>query len=221
MKVIISLQSWSTRGLPPPHFFEDWIFAKKLRKWGYLSPLCKPSIKMTPDNFHWKWYEVKGVLPTKFSAKKELRIWGVPPPHPPFAEQSLRSSRYLTGSLKVFYLVQRKNFISFNVFFLHTFPQLRFYLHQNRETRQEQKKKGKPGWIRCFWGWCLLPAVLESTAPKLLLPRSPWEIAINSEIYTGKAVQVLIESSAPHSQPPGKELSGAWLTALHLSLSSL
>ena len=95
------------------------------------------------------------------------------------------------------------------------------FIYTKTVTRQKQRKKEKPGWIRCFWGWCLLPAVLESTAPKLLLPRSPLEIAINSEIYTGKAVQVLIESSAPHSQPPGKELSGAWLTALHLSLSSL
>ena len=210
------------KGVTSPPLLWGSDFCRKVAEMRVSLPPLQTFHKDDPGKFSLKviWSDWS-VLPTKFSAKKELRIWGVPPPHPPFAEQSLRSSRYLTGSLKVFYLVQRKNFISFNVFFLHTFPQLRFYLHQNRQTRQEQKKKGKPGWIRCFWGWCLLPAVLESTAPKLLLPRSPLEIAINSEIYTGKAVQVLIESSAPHSQPPGKELSGAWLTALHLSLSSL
>ena len=151
---------------------------------------------------------MKGVLPTKFSAKKELRIWGVPPPHTPFAREVV-----LDGLLQSFVLGPMKNLISFNAFFtpIHNCP----FTFTKTVTRQEKKKKGKPGWIRCFWGWCLLPAVLESTAPKLLLPRSPLEIAINSEIYTGKAIQVLIESRAPHSQPPGKELSGAWLTALH------
>ena len=56
---------------------------------------------------------MKGVLPTKFSAKKELRIWGVPPPHTPFAREVV-----LDGLLQSFVLGPMKNLISFNAFLL-------------------------------------------------------------------------------------------------------
>ena len=154
----------------------------------------------------------------KIFSKEGVADFGGAAPTPPLCGQSLRSSIWRAPSKFCTWSSEKISFLL--MFFFTPFHNCAF-IYTKTVTRQEQRKKGKPGWIRCFWGWCLLPAVLESTAPKLLLPRSPWEIAINSEIYTGKAVQVLIESSAPHSQPPGKELSGAWLTALHLSLSSL